>query len=217
MNYNFKEIFSILEKESEKFTIPSVTEISNINKSPYQTLISCLISLRTKDAVTLKASKRLLSKAPTPKKMIKLKESEIASLIHPANYYLTKAKRIREISKVLIKNYKGKVPLEMDELLKLKGVGRKTANIVLVYGHNKEGLPIDVHCSRIPNRLGWIKTKNANETEQVLRKILPKQYWNKFNDLFVKFGQNICVPVSPYCSKCPINKYCKKVDVKTSR
>src|SRR3989344_2418016 len=175
MNYNFKEIFSILEKESEKFTIPSVTEISNVNKSPYQTLISCLISLRTKDAVTLQASKRLFSKALTPNKMIKLKESEIASLIHPANYYLTKAKRIREISKVLIKIYKGKVPLEMEELLKLKGVGRKTANITLVYGHNKEGLPIDTHCHRIPNRLGWIRTENPAGTEKRPGKISPKK------------------------------------------
>jgi endonuclease-3 len=219
-NIHFDEIFQLLKKGLEKYTTPvlSKKKWENVVHTPYTTLISCLLSLRTKDEVTEQASIRLLSKYNTPQKIIKLKESEIQSLIYPVGFYKTKTKRIKDISKTLIDEYDGQVPEKIDELLKLKGVGRKTANIVMVYGHKKNGfLPIDTHCHRIPNRLGWIKTKNPEETEKQLRRILPKKYWDDFNHLFVKFGQTICVPVSPFCSKCPINKYCKKVSVKRSR
>jgi endonuclease-3 len=149
---------------------------------------------------------------------LKLSEKEIESLIYPVGFYKTKAKRLHEISQTLLNDYKGQVPKNINNLLKLKGVGRKTANIVMVYGHKSHGyLPIDTHCHRIPNRLGWIKTKIPEETELALKKILPEQYWNDFNDLFVTFGQKICVPISPFCSKCPIEKYCKKNNVKRSR
>ena len=139
-------------------------------------------------------------------------------MIYPVGFYKTKAKRLKDIAETLIKNYSGKVPEDFNELLKLKGVGRKTANIVMVYGHNKRGyIPIDTHCHRIPNRLGWLKTKSPLETEVTLKKILPKKYWHDFNDLFVSFGQKICVPISPFCSKCPIETYCKKISVKKGR
>jgi endonuclease-3 len=133
-------------------------------------------------------------------------------------FYKTKAKRIQEMSKTIIDCYSGEVPKSLDGLLSLKGVGRKTANIVMVYGHKHHGyLPIDTHCHRIPNRLGWIKTKNPEESEQALLKLLPEKFWDDFNDLFVLFGQKICVPISPFCSKCPIEKYCKRIGVKKSR
>ena len=139
-------------------------------------------------------------------------------MIYPVGFYKTKSKRIKDISKTLIEKYNGKVPYDFNELLKLKGVGRKTANIVMVYGHKKQGfLPIDTHCHRIPNRLGWIKTKTPEQTEEELKRVLPKEYWDDFNHLFVKFGQTICVPNSPFCSRCPINKYCKKVSVIRNR
>ena len=139
-------------------------------------------------------------------------------MIYPVGFYKTKAKRIKEISRVLLEKYHGEVPDEFQELLTLKGVGRKTANIVMVYGYKKHGyLPIDTHCHRIPNRLGWIKTKSPEETEQALKKNLPLKYWDDFNDLFVTFGQTICVPISPFCSRCSVGQYCKKVGVSTSR
>jgi endonuclease-3 len=142
---------------------------------------------------------------------------KIEKAIYPVGFYRTKAKRIKEISKTLIDEYNSEVPDEMEELLKLKGVGRKTANIVLAFAYHKPAMPVDTHCHRIPNRLGWIKTKNPEKTEIALREIVPKRLWVDFNNIFVIFGQNICVPVSPFCSKCPVSKYCRRVGVGKSR
>lgn len=216
---NFDEIFSLLKRELKKYDEPVVSKLKkDVINTPFTTLISCILSLRTKDEVTEKASIKLLKENNTPEKILKLSEKNIASLIYPVGFYKTKAKRIKDIASTIIESYSGKVPEEFDELLKIKGVGRKTANIVMVYGHKKHGyIPIDVHCHRIPNRLGWIKTKKPEETELELKKILPEKYWNDFNNLFVKFGQRICVPISPFCSLCPIEKYCKKISVKKSR
>lgn len=213
------ELFKLLKKGLRKFETPVINRAKrDIDDTPFNTLISCVLSLRTKDNVTEQASLRLLKKYNTPEKILTLSEKRISELIYPVGFYKTKAKRLKEISKTLIDDYSSKVPEDFDELLKLKGVGRKTANIVMVYGHKKTGyLPIDTHCHKIPNRLGWIKTKTPEETEVALRKILPEKYWDDFNDLFVTFGQNICVPISPFCSKCPIEKYCKKINVKSSR
>lgn len=214
------EIFSLLKKELEKYTMPVVShpDWDDIVKTPFTTLISCLLSLRTKDEVTAQASYKLFKKYSTPEQLVTVSEKEIQSLIYPVGFYKTKAKRIKDISKTLIENYNGKVPDGFDELLKLKGVGRKTANIVMVYGHKKQDyLPIDTHCHRIPNRLGWINTKTPEQTEIALEKILPKKYWDDFNHLFVKFGQTICVPISPFCSRCPIKNYCKQISVTKSR
>jgi endonuclease-3 len=216
---HFDEIFSALKQELKKYNQPVVSRSkSGIPDTPFVTLISCLLSLRTKDEVTEQASRRLLKKYNTPDKLVQLSEQQIASLIYPVGFYKTKAKRIKEISQTLLDKYQGEVPDEFEELLTLKGVGRKTANIVMVYGHKKHGyLPIDTHCHQIPNRLGWIKTKTPEDTEHALKKILPSKYWDDFNDLFVTFGQTICVPISPFCSRCPIQQYCKKVNVKSSR
>jgi len=217
--FHFDEIFSALKKEVQSVRQPIVTRKKPaIPDTPFVTLISCLLSLRTKDEVTEKASIQLLTSYHTPEHLSKLPLQKIETLIYPVGFYKTKARRIQDISKTLLKEYHGNVPDTFDELLKLKGVGRKTANIVMVYGHKKHGyLPIDTHCHRIPNRLGWIKTKTPEETEFALKKILPERYWDDFNDLFVTFGQTICVPISPFCSRCPLEQYCKKVGVTTSR
>ena len=215
----FDKIFSLLQQELQHYQQPIVSrEKRNIKQTPFTTLISCLLSLRTKDEVTEQASYRLLKHYDTPQKIVQLTEQQIANLIYPVGFYNTKAKRIRKISQTLLDHYDGKVPEKLEELLQLKGVGRKTANIVIVYGHKKSGfLPIDTHCHRIPNRLGWIRTKTPEETEKALKKILPKQYWDDFNTLFVLFGQRICVPVSPLCSKCPIKRFCQKKGVTRQR
>ncbi|MBN1281251.1 MAG: endonuclease III [Candidatus Thermoplasmatota archaeon] len=213
------KIFQLLKKELRQYTQPVVSRKKpQIPDTPFVTLISCLLSLRTKDEVTEKASLRLLKHHHTPEKLMRLPEEEIASLIYPVGFYKTKAKRIKEIARTLHEQYNGSVPDTMESLLSLKGVGRKTANIVMVYGHKKHGyLPIDTHCHRIPNRLGWIRTRTPEETEHALKRILPQRYWDDFNDLFVTFGQTICVPVSPFCSRCPVQQYCKRINVKNHR
>jgi len=209
-------VIRTLRREVQQFREPSVSEISH-RKNPYEVLISCLISLRTKDTVTMPASLRLFKLANTPEKMVKLSIKKIERAIYPAGFYITKAKRIKEISRVLIKEYNSEVPDSIDELLKLKGVGRKTANITVTLGFGKLGLAVDTHVHRISNRLGLVKTKMPDETEFALRKLLPKKYWIEYNDLLVAWGQNVCVPVSPFCSKCNIKKYCKRVGVERSR
>jgi endonuclease-3 len=213
------EIFTLLKHQFRSSKQPVVSRKKpQIPDTPFVTLISCLLSLRTKDKVTEQASQRLLTKYYTPEKIVRLTPKQIEPLIYPVGFYKTKAKRIKEISQTLLDTYQGNVPDTFEELLTLKGVGRKTANIVMVYGHKKHGyLPIDTHCHRIPNRLGWIKTKTPDETEHALKKILPAKYWDDFNDLFVMFGQTICVPISPFCSRCSIQRYCKKINVKNRR
>lgn len=216
-NNKMDKIFYHLKNDLNQYKDPILSR-KKINQTPFTTLISCILSLRTKDEITEQASYRLLKNNDTPQKIKKLSIKKIMELIYPVGFYKTKSKRIKEISETLIEEYNGKVPENLNELLKLKGVGRKTANIVMVYGFNKKGyLPIDTHCHRIPNRIGWIKTKSPEETEKELMKIMPKKYWNDFNNIFVKFGQSICLPISPLCSKCPIEKYCKKINVKKHR
>ena len=215
---SFGKIFRLLIKESKNWHNPFLSAQEKIDKTPFTTLISCILSLRTKDEVTARSSIRLLKEHNSPQKIVRLSEKKIADLIYPVGFYKTKARTIKNISRTLIDNYDSKVPKDIDELVKLKGVGRKTANIVMVFGFgSKDHIPVDTHCHRIPNRLGWIRTKTPDESEQALLKILPKAYWKPFNDLFVQFGQNICVPISPFCSRCLIEKYCKKVGVERHR
>lgn len=214
------KIFSILKNKLKKYDKPLVSKEKweKIKKTPFTVLISCLLSLRTKDPVTDKASLKLLQKYDTPQKITDLPQKKIQSLIYPVGFYRVKARRIKQISKTLLKEYSGEVPDDFDELMKLKGVGRKTANIVMVYGHyKKDFLPIDTHCHRITNRLGWVDTSTPEQTEKKLKKVLPKKYWYDFNHLFVKFGQNICMPVSPFCSRCPIKDLCPQKGVKNKR
>ncbi|MBL7051869.1 MAG: endonuclease III [Nanoarchaeota archaeon] len=211
------EIIKILRKESKNWDVPVVSLVSETHKDPFSVLISTVISLRTKDEVTLKSFKRLYSKAKTPKEMLKLKESEIEKLIYPAGFYKIKAKNIKKICEILISEYKGKVPNSMEKLLELPNVGRKTANLVISVGFDGDGVCIDTHNHRILNRLGFLKTKNPEETEYEVRKKLDKEYWRELNFLLVGYGQYICRPISPYCSKCEIKKKCKRRGVEVSR
>lgn len=210
-------IVKILKKEIQRWKTPSVGIVAEESRDPYPILISCLISLRTKDDVTDRASQKLFQKASTPQKMIKLSQTSIEKLIYPAGFYKTKAQRILEISKDLLQRFNGKVPDQMEDLLSLKGVGRKTANLVLTLGFGKDGICVDIHVHRISNRLGLVKTKNPLQTELALQKVLPKPYWKIINDLLVPFGQNLCRPISPFCSQCPIVSYCKRNGVTHSR
>lgn len=217
MNDNqIDSIIKILKKVVKEWKVPIVTEVS-WDRSPYKVLISCLLSLRTKDDVTREASKRLFSIADTPDKMLKVPKKKIEKAIYPVGFYKTKAERILGISKTLVDKYKSGVPDEIDELLKLKGVGRKTANLVVTLGFNKPGICVDTHVHRISNRLGYVHTRTPDKTEFALREKLPKKHWIIYNDLLVTYGQNICKPISPLCSKCPIEQYCDKIGVTTSR
>ncbi len=209
-------VIKILEKH---FYFKERTTLNKMRKKPnaFRILISCLLSLRTQDKNTEKASKKLFAVADTPKKIAELPTKKLEKLIFSSGHYKKKAKTLKHVSKVLIKNYNGKVPDTKKELLEIKGIGPKTANIVLGFAFDKPVLPIDTHCHRIPNRLGWIKTKKPEQTEKELEKIIPKRYWKEFNGVFVLFGKTTCQPVSPWCSKCPIKRYCKRVGVKRSR
>ncbi|MDO8462125.1 MAG: endonuclease III [Deltaproteobacteria bacterium] len=183
----------------------------------FYVLISTIISLRTKDAVTEQASVRLFDKAQTPQSIVQLSASEIEKLIYPAGFYRTKAKNILQVCRLLIDKYQGKVPDQLDQLLELPGVGRKTANLVVTVGYDNYGICVDTHVHRISNRWGYVKTKTPDETEMALRQKLPKHFWKTYNDILVTFGQNLCHPTSPWCSKCPVEKFCPKIGVKRSR
>ena len=207
----------ILRGEYNTWKTPAVTIVAQCEKSPYKILVSCIISLRTKDEVTAQASARLFAHAGTPAAMAGLSADEIAGLIYPAGFYRNKSVQILEISRRLLSEYDGRVPEEIDELLKFKGVGRKTANLVVTLGFGHPGICVDIHVHRICNRLGYVATNTPGETEIALRKKLPAEYWIEINDLLVAFGQNHCHPVSPRCSSCRLAVYCSRLGVKVSR
>lgn len=186
-------------------------------EDPFKILIATILSARTKDEVTAQASKRLFSKVKSPRDLVKLKTKEIEKLIYPVGFYRQKAKRLKELAKILIEKYDAKVPDSLEELVKLPGVGRKTANLVLSNGFGKDAICVDTHVHKITNRWGFVKTKTAYETEMELRKKLPKKYWRIINQLLVEFGKKICKPVKPSCSVCPIRNHCPKIGVKKHR
>lgn len=215
---NTSGIIKILRKESRKFRSPSVTRISKADANkPFRVLVSCIISLRTKDQVTSKASERLFRLADTPEGMLKLDAKDIEKTIYPAAFYRVKAGNIKKVCSILIDRYGGQVPDSIDELLGLPNVGRKTANIVITQAYGKYGIAVDTHVHRVSNRLGIVKSRKPEETEFSLMKTLPKKHWIEWNDLLVALGQNVCVPVSPWCSRCAVRPYCKRVGVVKSR
>ncbi|MDR1400489.1 MAG: endonuclease III [Treponema sp.] len=195
-------------------TVPSVTTVAERYKQdPWAVLASTVLSLRTKDAVTLVASRSLLDKAPTPAALLPIPEDEVARLIYPAGFYKTKAKSLKHIAAILVNQYKGIVPADMDALLELPGVGRKTANLVLIEAFDMDGICVDTHVHRISNRRGWVSTTSPDQTEFALREILPKKHWKLINALLVRYGQGICQPVSPFCSRCIIHEGCEQRNV----
>ena len=210
-----KELQKAAGKESGD---PSVTTVAErYKKDPWAVLVSTILSLRTKDEVTLKCSQALLSKAPSPEKLLALPEAAVAKLAYPAGFYRTKAANLKKIAALLLDQYGGKVPSDLNTLLGFPGVGRKTANLVIIEAYGKDGICVDVHVHRISNRTGWLATKNPEETEYALRKILPLKYWKAVNPLLVLYGQNTCRPVSPFCSRCVIGEHCKQIGVTSSR
>jgi endonuclease-3 len=222
------DVFKILEKWRQT-RIDSGEEDSTVNTiaedfrkhpkagAPWAVLVSTILSLRTKDEVTRTRSEALLEKAPGPKELILLGEAETARLAYPAGFYRTKAASLQKIAAILLEKYHGQVPANMDALLALPGVGRKTANLVLTEAFNLDGICVDIHVHRICNRLGWVKTKDPLATEMTLREELPGKYWKRINNLLVLYGQNVCRPVSPFCSVCKIAEYCPREGVGRSR
>jgi len=209
-----EKVLRVLRRAVRAWKVPAVGIVAErATDRPFETLVGTILSLRTKDAVTEQASRRLLSRAPTPEAIASLPIAQIEELIYPVGFYHTKARNLRETSRILLRDYDGKVPRKMDELLKLPGVGRKTANLVITVGYGGYGVCVDTHVHRISNRWGYVETKTPEETEFALRKKLPRKHWRTYNDLLVTFGQNMCVPISPWCSKCPVEQYCEKVRV----
>ncbi|BER92880.1 MAG: endonuclease [Candidatus Atribacteria bacterium] len=187
--------------------------LSSQEKDPLRVLLGCILSQRTKDVVTQKVAERLFRIAPSAEAIAKLSEEELSRIIYPVGFYRRKAKTLREVSKILLEKHGGKVPSSLEELLQLPGVGRKTANLVLSVSFEKEAIAVDTHVHRIANRTGMVDTKNPEETEKELRKIIPKKWWKELNHTLVLFGQNICLPRRPRCGMCPVEKYCEKIGV----
>lgn len=208
----------IVKREIRRWQEPVVGVVAKeSDRDPFLILISTLLSLRTKDRTTREAGDRLFAMARTPETMLTLPLKKLERVIYPVGFYRTKAKSIHQICRRLIDEYGGEVPDSIDELITLPGIGRKTANLVVTIGYGKPGICVDIHVHRISNRWGYIKTKTPEESENVLRRKLPKQYWITYNDLLVPYGQNLCVPISPFCSRCKLTDLCDRVGVTRSR
>jgi len=208
------DVVRILRKEIRQWPVPA---LGHYIETPYTVLISCILSLRTQDKTTNAASQRLFAIASTPQTMLATPVPVIQKAIYPVSFYRVKAKTIHAISEQLLERFGGEVPSRLEDLLELPGVGRKTANIVVTLGFRKSGIAVDTHVHRISNRLGYVRTKTPDDTEMVLRKKLPRRYWIVFNDLLVTYGQNLCKPISPFCSRCKIAEHCRRVGVTISR
>jgi endonuclease III len=216
-DHDIHQAATLLQEAVRAWQTPAVTIVSQREGDPFKVLISCILSLRTQDRTTAAASERLFALASTPAAMAAVAPEVIEKAIYPVGFYRVKAAQIREICKVLLDRYRGEVPGDLDELLKLKGVGRKTANLVITLGFGKPGICVDTHVHRICNRWGYVATRTPEETEFALRAKLPAEYWLIINDLLVTFGQNQCHPVSPRCSSCPLYDLCDRVGVTRSR
>jgi endonuclease-3 len=210
-------VMRVVRGEVRRWREPVLGVVARESRDPFRILIACILSLRTKDQTTAEAAGRLFPLADTPAATVRLPLRRIERAIYPVGFYRTKAKQLREVSRRPLDVYDGKVPDSIDELLTLHGVGRKTANLVVTVGYRKPGICVDIHVHRISNRWGYVRTKTPEETEQALRKKLPRRYWITFNDLLVPYGQNLCRPVSPFCSRCKLVTFCDQAGVTRSR
>jgi endonuclease-3 len=208
---------AILRQNARQWQPALVDGMARVEPNPYHILVTTILSLRTKDTLTSQVAPRLLALADNPDEMVRHSPEVIAQVIYPVGFYRNKAKSILAVSQQLIDKYHGQVPDDLDELLKLPGVGRKTANLVLTAGFNKPGICVDTHVHRISNRWGYVRTKTPEETEFALRHKLPLEYWIEFNGLLVSMGQTICHPTSPRCSQCPVSQFCDRVGIVRSR
>lgn len=213
----FIKAWPLLKKQVKGLRLPWLENLAAVDRDPFKILISCILSLRTQDRTTGPASERLFKLGSTPEDLSGLSIKTIEKAIYPVGFYRVKAKTVREISKDIIERYHSNVPDSIDDLLTLKGVGRKTANLVITRGFNKYGICVDTHVHRITNRWGLVRTKTPDETEFALRDLLPKRYWKDLNGTLVAFGQAICQPMSPFCSKCSVETTCEKGGVKRNR
>jgi len=211
------DVVEILQKELTAEVMPVVSSLADARCDPFVILISTLLSLRTKDEVTAAATERLFRLAATPQEMLQVPPAKITAAIYPVGFYNVKANTIHQVCRELIERFSSKVPDNLDDLLSIKGVGRKTANLVIALGYGKEAICVDTHVHRISNRLGYVKTKTPEKTEYALREKLPRRHWIIYNTIMVSFGRKTCKPVSPLCSRCPVFKYCERVGVKASR
>ncbi len=215
--FDIDRFMAVLEENYPAWSAPVITLIAQRGSSPFEILVSTLLSLRTKDPVTIKASQRLLDVARTPETILSLDLAAIEALIYPVGFWKTKARRLKQISTVLLERYQGQVPSGLEELLELPGVGRKTANLVRVEGFGLDGICVDTHVHRISNRVGYVRTRTPEQTEMRLRRKLPRRYWVHYNEILVAFGQTLCHPVSPWCSRCPVSDLCRRVGVRRNR
>ena len=212
------EVIDILQEAIKQWPETTLAQVADQTRSaPFRILIGTVLSLRTKDETTAEACKRLFSLADSPETMVSLSEETIDNAIYPVGFHTTKAKNILAICRILIDEYKSLVTHEIDILVTLPGVGRKTANLVVTLGYDKPGICVDTHVHRISNRWGYVNTKNPEKTESALREKLPQKYWIGYNDLLVIYGQNLCKPISPFCSRCRLSSYCDRVDVEKYR
>jgi endonuclease III len=214
---HINNVIKILQKELEVGSMPIVSHLAADQRDPFVILISTLLSLRTKDEVTAVATEKLFALASTPQEMLQLSLRKIEQAIYPVGFYHNKARTIHHACHELIDRFDSKVPDDLDTLLTIKGVGRKTANLVVALAYGKDAICVDTHVHRISNRLGYVKTKNPEETEFALRDKLPRRYWIIYNTIMVAFGRKTCKPVSPLCSQCPVFKLCDRVGVTVSR
>ena len=209
-NRNIDTVIRTLKKLVRRWKVPVV---GHYRTDPFTTLISCLLSLRTRDETTAAASIRLFRLAQTPKRLLALSTRQIERAIYPVSFYRVKARTLHRVAETLLERWNGKVPDDLDELLTIPGVGRKTANLVITLAFRKDGICVDTHVHRISNRWGYVRTKTPERTEMALREKLPRRHWQIYNDLLVAFGQNLCQPVSPWCSRCPFERTCAKAGV----
>ena len=210
-------LIHLLEANLKQWELPIVSHLAETRHDPFAILISTILSLRTKDEVTAAATERLFALAGTPEEMERLSDEQIIKAIYPVGFYKTKAATIKALCRDLIDRFHSRVPDSIEQLLTIKGVGRKTANLVVSLGYGKDGLCVDTHVHRISNRLGYVRTKTPEQTEYALREKLPRSFWAIYNTLMVAFGRNVCRPISPFCSKCPVDYICDRVNVTTSR
>ena len=216
-DHSIHSVIKILKKELDLGEMPIVSHLAESERDPFVILISTLLSLRTKDEVTAEATDRLFALAATPEEMLQVPQAKIARTIYPVGFYRVKAKTIHSTCRELLNRFGSKVPDQLDDLLSIKGVGRKTANLVVTLAYGKDGICVDTHVHRISNRLGYVRTKTPDETEFALRARLPRRHWIIYNTLMVAFGRKTCKPISPLCSACAVKQYCARIGVTISR
>jgi len=216
-NRQIDRVLYLVRETIKAWEPPALNRIADESHDPFRVLISCILSQQTKDEVTGQASVRLYRLADRPETLLALSERRIARAIYPVSFYRTKARTIRRVCRELLARFAGQVPDGLGALLSLKGVGRKTANLVVTVGYRKPGICVDTHVHRISNRWGYVRTRTPEQTEMTLRRTLPKPHWISYNDLLVPFGQHLCRPISPFCSRCPVERWCAKVGVTIHR